>query len=312
MRLDVDAARTAIAPIADQLSMSIEQTAWGIHQIVNEQMASAARIHAIERGEDARLYPLFAFGGAGPVHAYRVAEILRSPEIMIPFGAGVGSTIGFLTAPVAFDFVRTRVGRLDALDWDEIERAFAAMIAEGRSMIEETGVDPAGIRIVRTAEMRYTGQGHQVRVELPQTPLDDAAVPDLVDAFETAYRRLYGRSAEGNPIEAINWRVIVSAPAPHLPLEGFGSPSSSDLEPSRGYRPVYLPEKGSYERVPVYDRYALRAGFATAGPAIVEERESTIVVAPGARLAIDSLANVIVTMPEEAPRRAEPGKPGCG
>ena len=111
MPLDLEKAKAAIATVAEPLGLTITEAAWGIHQVVNEQMAGAARIHAIERGEDARTFPLFAFGGAGPAHAFGVASILRSPEVIVPFGAGVASTIGFLVAPISFDFVRTFVGR---------------------------------------------------------------------------------------------------------------------------------------------------------------------------------------------------------
>ncbi len=298
MKLDTDAARAAIGSLGDRLGMTVEQTAWGIHQIVNEQMASAARIHAIERGEDARLYPMFAFGGAGPVHAYGVAEILRSPEVIVPFGAGVGSTIGFLVAPIAFDFVRTVVGRIDQIDWSEVNAKFAEMIDAGSAMVEEAGADPASVRAQRFAELRYVGQGHQVRVELPPGgDLSNDTLPALIEAFEQTYLRLYGRVAEGNPIEAINWRVIVSAPSPHLPLEGFGRKAASGADPRRGARAVYLPSSGTYENVPVFDRYAIGPDFDEVGPMILEERESTIVVGSGARVTVDPYASIVIAMP---------------
>jgi N-methylhydantoinase A len=300
MQLDVEAARTAIGSLGSQLGMTVEQTAWGIHQIVNEQMASAARIHAIERGEDARLYPMFAFGGAGPVHAYGVAEILRSPEVIVPFGAGVGSTIGFLVAPIAFDFVRTVVGRLESLDWSDIERKFAEMLAEGTDMVVAAGADPAQVTAQRSAEMRYVGQGHQVRVDLPDGELSAATIPALIEAFERTYQRLYGRVAEGNPIEAINWRVIVSAAAPDLALESFGKHAVDGANPLRGERRVYIPATGDYETVPVYDRYALHRTFRATGPMIIEERESTIVVGPGATVSVDAFASIVIELPQSA------------
>lgn len=299
MKLDLDAARAAIGSLGSQLGMTVEQTAWGIHQIVNEQMASAARIHAIERGEDARLYPMFAFGGAGPVHAYGVADILRSPEVIIPFGAGVGSTIGFLVAPIAFDFVRTVVGKLDSLNWDEINQKFAEMIAEGTQMVVAAGADPTRIRTERIVEMRYVGQGHQVRVDIPALDLSGDAVPTLVEAFEQAYLRLYGRVARGNPIEAINWRVIVSAAAPELPLQHFGKQTAQSGDPQRGVRNVYVADLAGYQTVPVFDRYALSRSFEETGPMIIEERESTIVVGPGATVSVDDFASVVIRMPRQ-------------
>ena len=114
--------------------MSVEEAAWGIHQIANENMANAARVHALERGKDPHRFPLFAFGGAGPVHAYRIALALGAPALLAPFGAGVMSTVGFLAAPLAFDFVRSWPGRLDALDWERANALLAEMEAEGQAL----------------------------------------------------------------------------------------------------------------------------------------------------------------------------------
>jgi N-methylhydantoinase A len=295
MRLDVSAARNAVGELGERLGMTVEETAWGIHQIVNEQMAGAARVHAIERGEDARSYPLFAFGGAGPVHAYRVAEILRCPEIIVPFGAGVGSTIGFLVAPVAFDYVRTLVGQLEHFAWPEVMRRFDEMETEGRETIEAAGILPEQISIRRFAEMRYVGQGHQIQVELPGGELDASRVEALRERFESEYERLYGRTAKGNPIEAVNWRVVASAPPPVVPLEQFGAADSSRPASPRE-RAIYLPETGRFDTVPVFDRYALVSGFEHDGPMIIEERESTIVVGTDSRVSVDALNNIVIML----------------
>ncbi|CAN5792105.1 hydantoinase/oxoprolinase family protein [soil metagenome] len=299
MPLKVDAARSVIAALGNQLEMTEEQTAWGIHQIVNEQMAGAARIHAIERGEDARMFPLFAFGGAGPGHAFRVAEILRSPEVIVPFGAGVASTIGFLVAPIAFDYVRTLAGRLADLDWAKVNTKFDEMSTEGIATVSSAGASSEVVTIHRFAEMRYVGQGHQVRVEIPNRNLDASTIPDLIAIFEATYQRLYGRTAPGNLIEAVNWRVVASAPAPELPLVGFGFASGpgSHEHAQRGSRQIYLPESGSFETVPVFDRYAMDPKFTRQGPMIIEERESTIVVGPAANVHVDAFSNVVITMP---------------
>src|SRR5215831_495009 len=141
MRLDVEAARRAIEErIARRLGLSLTEAAWGIHRVVNENMAAAARIHGIERGKDLRAYPLFAFGGAGPVHAWHVGRILKVPRILLPFGAGAISAWGLLVAPLAFDFIRTAPLRLDGADWSRINRLFAEMETEGRSVLRAAGV----------------------------------------------------------------------------------------------------------------------------------------------------------------------------
>lgn len=300
MRLDIEAARAAIANLGRRLGLDEMATAWGIHQVVNEQMASAARIHAIEQGKDPRAYPIFAFGGAGPVHAYRVAEILHAPEVLIPLGAGVGSTIGFLVAPLAFDFVRTYAGRLDDLNWSEVASRFEEMEAEGLDMLRAAGVALDAITITRSAELRYAGQGHQVTVDVPLGPVGADMQCVLKERFEQKYRQLYGRTASGNPVEAVNWRVIASAPSPafSLALGQRGIRLSGSEAAQKGQRRVYLPETRDFELVPVYDRYALTPGMRFVGPAIVEERESTAVIGPGASVAIDEWLNLVIRMPK--------------
>jgi N-methylhydantoinase A len=298
MPLDIEKARAAIATVAEPLGYTIEQAAWGIHQVVNEQMAGAARIHAIERGEDARTFPLFAFGGAGPVHAYGVARILRAPEVIVPFGAGVASTIGFLVAPISFDFVRTFVGRLETLDWPEVARRFEEMVGEGAAMLTAAGTQEQHISYLRFAELRYVGQGHQVKVRLPDGPLDESMTAKLLATFESEYRRLYGRTAEGNPVEAINWRVVAAAPTPHLPLDRLATNTRVDgATPLKGIRRAFVQETGTYQDVPVYDRYALTEEFSAIGPAIIEENESTIVVGLDAHVTVDGNANVVIRLP---------------
>ncbi len=140
MQLDADGARAALERLGKPLNMSVEQVAWGIHQIVNENMANAARAHLGERGKDPRRMPMYAFGGAGPVHGYRVAEILRLPALISPFGAGVGSTFGLLAAPLAFDFVRSAYSRCDQLDWSFASLLLNEMEKEGRRVLESSGL----------------------------------------------------------------------------------------------------------------------------------------------------------------------------
>jgi N-methylhydantoinase A len=299
MSLDPVAAQLAIAALGEKLGLSAMQTAWGIHQVVNEQMAGAARMHAVEQGKDPREYPVFGFGGAGPVHAYRVAEILHSPELIVPLGAGVTSTVGFLVAPLAFDFVRSYVGRLDMLDWREVNSRYAEMEAEGRQILTAAGAENAEIAVTRTAELRYVGQGHQVTIPVPTGDLNGSSAEWLHAAFEATYLRLYGRTATGNLVEAVNWRVVTSAQSPELPLDLLGgSAVGTDARGARkGQRPVYLPEIGAKTLVPVYDRYRLGRGVHFSGPAIVEERESTTVIGADASVEVDSLRNLIITLP---------------
>jgi N-methylhydantoinase A len=302
MKLDIAGAKAAIMrEVAEPLGLGLHAAAWGIHQVVNENMASAARIHAIEGGKDPRSYPVFAFGGAGPVHAFRVAEILRAPQLVVPLGAGVTSTVGFLAAPLAFDFVRTYFGRLSEINWNDINALFDEMEAEGRQILGQAGVRPEDIRIVRSGEMRYAGQGHEVSVPIPEGVLGAQTLDGAVESFEEVYRRLYERTAPGNPIEALTWRVVVSAPRPDLPLHRLSAGeglTSMALDALKGERPIYLPEDGKFVEVPVFDRYLLGPGSRFGGPAIVEERESTLVIGRNATVTVDDLLNVVVDIPQ--------------
>ncbi len=295
MALDVDAAREAIRrEVADPLGLSIDEAAWGIHQIVNETMAGAARVHTLERGGDPGRLPVFAFGGAGPVHGYRITAALGSPRLIVPAGAGVMSAIGFLAAAVAFDFTRSFPGRLDTLDWARVNALFAEMEEEGTTLLASAGLHGEDVAHRRAAEMRYVGQGHEVRVPLPPGPLSPASVPALREAFETEYLRLYGRLGPPVPVEAITWRVVTSGPRPDLHLSTASEATGDASSARKGSRQAYMPEQGGMSDVPVYDRYRLGPGATFAGPAIVEERESTSVIGPGATVAVDGEGNLVV------------------
>jgi N-methylhydantoinase A len=293
MRLDLDAARRAISDLAQQIGMTAEQAAWGVYQIVNENMANAARAHLGERGKDPRRMPMYAFGGAGPVHGYRVAEILRLPALISPFGAGVGSTFGLLAAPLAFDFVRSAYSRLDEQDWRLANGLLEEMATEGRNILEESGLAPQKITYQRTADMRYVGQGHEVSVPLPSGPLSERHMSRIVAAFEATYRELYGRKGPDVPLEIINWRVVASGPRPETNWR-LPAGASERGAARKGSRRAYFPECGGFVDTTVYDRYALKSGMNFTGPAIVEERESTLIVGARGSARVDERLNVIV------------------
>ena len=298
MRLDLEAARGALSRLAEPLELSIEQVAWGIHQIVNENMANAARVHLGERGKDPRRMPLFAFGGAGPVHGYRVAEILHLPALISPIGAGVGSTFGLLVAPLAFDFVRSAYSKLEDLDWNFANVLLAGMAQEGHAVLERSGLAASDISYQRSADMRYVGQGHEVSVPLPDGILGKGDIPRVVSSFEQTYRTLYARRGPDVPLEVINWRVIASGPRPKM---DFSMPLGASIrdEAAKVLRPAYFPESGCFVDTPVYNRYALASGTTLSGPAIIEERESTLIVGPRGQARVDEHLNVIVEFADE-------------
>jgi N-methylhydantoinase A len=302
MTLDRGAAERAIeARIARPLGMDTVGAACAVHQVVNEQMAAAARMHSVERGKDVRRFPLFAFGGAGPVHAYRVAGILGVREVLCPFAAGVGSTVGFLAAPLAFDFVRSDYALLDRVDWAGAAARYAEMEGEGRRFLDDAGVPAADVAVQRTADMRLAGQAHQITVPVPGGALGPESAPALLAAFDEVYRSLYKRTSPGVEVEVISWRVRVAGPAPPLELRhearAPGAEAVADASGAiKGERRVYFPETEGFTATPVYDRYRLRPGARFEGPAVVEERESTAVVGPGAAVAVDAGWNLVIAL----------------
>lgn len=298
MGLDHGAAERAMGKISTPLGLDPVEAAWGVHQVVDENMANAARVHAVERGKDPRRYLLLAFGGAGPVHAHRVARALGVPGFVAPPGAGTASAFGFLCAPLSFDLARSLHGRLDRLDWDAVGAALEEMEEEGRELLRASGVADEDVRVRRLGEMRYVGQGHEVGVGLPEGRLGPDDVDGISDGYREEYRRLYGREGPDVPLETITWRVGVSAPRPEIPMEqGKGNPRPIG-EARKGKREIYLHENGGFTPVPVYDRYRLDPGTTFEGPAVVEERESTVIVGPDSRAEVDGARNLIVRWEE--------------
>jgi N-methylhydantoinase A/oxoprolinase/acetone carboxylase beta subunit len=299
MKLDRDAAAESIERrIAQPLGFSTEQAAWAIHRVANEEMANAFRIHAMEQGRDPARYGLLAFGGAGPVHAYGVARILRSPTLLSPASAGVASALGFLVAPIAAEGAQSYMTRLDRIDWARVNEIYAQLEHAGRAFLAESGVKPSEMTVSRSADMQYLGQMHDIAVSIPLGTLGRPDERRLHEAFNGRYQELFQRVVTRIPVEALTWRVTVSAPAPHLSLRR--APAAPGQAARKGVRPAFFPEERAYVATPVYDRYALQPGERLVGPAIVEERESTLVVGPGARLQVDEFGSLVVEPPQQA------------
>ena len=303
MVLDRSAAEEAISmKLAGPLGLDTLHAAWGIHQVVNENMAAAARVHAVERGKNLRKFPLFAFGGAGPVHADQVARILGSPGYVCPRGAGVTSAVGFLAAPLSAEAVRTLPGKLASLDWPMVNKCLDEMENEGRSILRST-VSDEQISVRRWGDFRYSLQGHEMKVRVPDGLLGDFSTDNIRAGFEAEYAAIYGRTPPGPEIEVVTWRVSCVGPLPDLhlprvitdPSRGAGEEPHT-ANPIKGCRMVYMPEEGKLSEVPVVDRYALCPGAAVEGPAVVEEREPTVVLGIGARAQVDESLNLLVEL----------------
>lgn len=296
MKLDMGTVEKAIEEkIAKPLGLSTLDAAIGIHNIVNENMAAATRMHLAEKGRDPRRYQMIAFGGAGPVHAYGLAQILKLKQLIVPLGAGVTSALGFLVAAPAIDYVRSYVSRLEQLDWSHLNTLFEEMEAEARALLVDAGAQSDEITLTRTADMRHIGQGFEIAVPIPDGPLDESALSGVREAFFDSYHQLFERTVRDVPIEAMSWRLAASAPAPDIKLD-FESQSAEAETSLKGSRQVYFPETG-FTACDVYDRYALRPGDSFTGPAVVEERESTTVIGPGGKVNVDPYRNLICELP---------------
>lgn len=301
MPLVPEAARRAVTDhIARPLGLDAVRAAWGIHRIVNENMANAAHVHLVERGADPRAYAVFAFGGAGPAHAYGVASLLGAPSIVVPAGAGVASAVGFLTAPPAFEFVHGWYARLQEMDWARVNGFLDDMEQRGRTLLRGAGVAGAAIEVQRACDLRYEGQGSEVTVAVPDGALAAERVDDIRHAFEDRYRTLYGRIVPGSDLEVVNWRVTVRGPRPALRVSPAVMDGPARRDALKGSRPAYFNDARGFVDTPVFDRYRLAPGMALDGPAIIEERESTIVVGPGGQAQVDDSHNVVIALPAPA------------
>jgi N-methylhydantoinase A/oxoprolinase/acetone carboxylase beta subunit len=296
MPLDLNAARSAIETrIARPLGLSAAAAAWGIHEIVTENMAAAIRIHMAEKGVDPSRFTVVAFGGAGPVHAYALARRLGTSRILIPPGAGIASAFGLLVSPVSFDLVKTHRVPLSELEPEAIDAVFASMQAEANSFVRRA--DAAGaISYARSLDVCYIGQGHTVNVPLPadETLPDKARIRAL---FEKVYEATYGRRYSDMDVELINLRLVAQSPAPASSLPTIQSTGAAEAA-LKGQRSAYSGRSNAYVEHAVYDRYRLHAGASVNGPAIIEERESTTIVDCGGRVRVDDHGTLIIDVQE--------------
>ena len=271
--------------------------AWGIHEVVTATMAQAARVVSVSKGKDPRDFVLVPFGGAGPVHGARLARMLGCPRIVFPHGAGVESAIGLLMAEPAFDLARTRITPLDAASISAINDIYRELEAQGRAQLKSCGIT-SGARYRRSADVRFRGQGYEIAVDLPAGPYKAADVEGLRDAFFAAYAAAYGDRAvdRAEPVELVHFRLTASRPAPPMQFSAVEATGSDATAALKGRRPVYFPETRGFCECPVYDRYQLGGGHRFDGPAVVEERESTVVIVPGSRAQVDRDGNLIVDL----------------
>jgi len=304
VRVDMPAAHAALERLAKRVGLSLTDVAWGIHDVVNENMASAARVHVAERGRDPRDYALLCTGGAGPVHAWGVARKLGLRQVICPPAAGVASALGLLVAPARVDRVATVGIRLDRDSPVALESAFRRLEDAARAVMADTGLKLESASVRRLADGRFLGQGFDLVVDLPEGPYDagEASRARLTAAFETAYREKFALTPPDVPIEFINIRVAVRAPVSETAMaeadEGLARHADGEIGPAvKGTRRAYFRESGDFVETTVYDRARLAPGDEVRGPAVVEEEGSTLVIGPGGSARVAGSGNLVVTLP---------------
>ncbi len=297
MKLDVEAAREAVTErIARPLGLDLAAAAWGIHEIINEDVARAFRVHAAERGVDYRRCSMVGFGGSGPIHALRVARKLRIPRVVFPVGAGVMSAVGLLVSPLSFDVVRSHRVLLDELKPESFAAHFRALVDQAVAPLEAAGLARGLIRIERRLDMRYEGQGFEIEVPVPDNDPPAGALDRLPALFEEQYAALFAVTSNSQPIEIVNWKVAVAGPRPAMADAYRLAAGRASGHARKGTRSAYFAELSRYTECAVYDRYALHPGEELSGPALIEERESTCLIGPRDQVRVDERLNLIADL----------------
>jgi N-methylhydantoinase A len=287
MPLDKSLAQKAIEEkIAEPLETGVTGAAFGIHDLINETMAAAAKTHIAEKGGNPNIVTISAFGGAGPVHAYGLAKKIGAPRILVPPLAGVGSALGFFTAPVAFDLTRSHRETLDEADFKQIEELFQSLEKEGAAILEKAGKNQ-DIVFERTLMMRFVGQGAETDLQIDARPFDQWENKQIRQRFDDVYQKLYGRTYPDTPVEFVTFKVRASLPERPFRIPSLKNTATSIEACIKDERQAFSLTRKEYIPFTVYDRFKLFPGAKLNGPAIIEEKESTIVVGEDARASVD-------------------------
>jgi N-methylhydantoinase A/oxoprolinase/acetone carboxylase beta subunit len=288
MKLDKDGARRGVEEkIAGPLGVSFIQAIWGIHDLINETMAGAAKTHIAEKGGNPKIVTIASFGGAGPVHAYGLAKKLGAPRLLVPPNAGVGSALGFFTAPRAFDLLRSHKVSLTNVALADIESIFRELEKEATKILKNEAADET-IRFERSLDMRFVGQGSEISVPVPAGDFSKFEKAEIRRFFDDVYEKLYGRTYPDSEAEFINLKVRAGLPERLLQLRRLDAKKGQSIDAAvKGKRLAYSPIARDFILYTVYDRYKLFPSAQFVGPAIVEEKESTLIVGEDAHVKTD-------------------------
>jgi N-methylhydantoinase A len=290
MTLDPKAAERAVAAVARRLGLDVVATAAGIHRVVNARMADQIRLVTIKRGYDPRQFALVVLGGAGPVHGVPLAEEMGMAEVVVPEAPGVLAAFGLLGAAIEHHHVRTLQARADALDLDAVNRCLAELDAAGRARMREEGAPPGEVRVAYSADMRYVGQAYELEVPIA-APVEPHRVPEILGAFHGVHERVYGYARAQQPAEFVNFRAVHTYPLPRPALRPAARAGGA-VEDARlvGRRAYFAPD--GFVAMSIYDRASLPIGSRVAGPAIVEQADTTTVIPPGRAAVVDPAGNL--------------------
>jgi N-methylhydantoinase A len=294
MAVRQDLARAAIGRLAAQLGMEMMATAQGVISVVTANMAKAIRVISVQRGYDPRDYTLVAFGGAGPLHAARLARELDMTRILVPRSPGILCATGLLLTDLRADFSATRLTALSLAALPVIAAAFDSLSGRAESWFAEEHIFPGARRLTRTVDMRYAGQNYELAIALPEGAVTLASLDTLAEGFAAAHKRMYGFAAEGEAVQLVTFRVEASGLVPKAEFQPSAAGDADASAAIMATREVWMPEAGGFAACPVYDREKLATGHRIVGPAIVEQMDATTVVLPGMTGMIDAYANLIL------------------
>jgi N-methylhydantoinase A len=294
MKIDQDLSRAAIQTLADKLGMGVLETANGILDIVAANMAKAIRVISVQRGHDPREYTMVAFGGAGPVHAARLAKELGMKRILIPRTPGVLCALGLLMTDLRTDFSSTQLTRLDEASADGIGEIYSALEAKAYAWFESEGIAPPAQQISRTVDVRYAGQNYEISVPVPAGPVTAETFAAIEEAFLNAHRQLYGFIAEGEPVQMVTFRLAASGLVEKAQFQPAGIEGPDSSAAITGSREVWMMEAGGFVTATLYDRAKLKAGNVVQGPAIIDQMDTTTVVPMDTTATVDAYLNLML------------------
>ena len=278
--------------VGRSLEEDADHAAWMISEIVDENMANAARVHAVERGKSLDGRTMIAFGGAAPLHAVRMAEKLGVKEIVIPTGAGVGSAIGFLRAPISYEVVQSYFTTLSECDVGRVNEMLSQMSINARNIVQLALKDGEFLNVC-SADMRYVGQGHEISVPIPSHELKRKHLNILRERFDEAYRRQYGRIIPGVDVEVLSWTVSVTQPLERIPVLKKISPKE-EIEPKK-WCEVWDGKNGMFVQCGSVARESLQENKKLVGPALITEEQTTTYIPYGFSASVNSLGFIIIS-----------------